>query len=565
VATPPGLCGMATAKGYMEKNTLSHSTSSDSTVPGASVAGVESDSNPSSTAGIINEPHRAGDSAGGRALHDLKRKTGRGALVSTFGQGACFALRTGSMVILARLLSPKDFGLVGMATTFTGFLGLFQDVGLSMAAVQRASITRAETSTLFWINLAVGGILAAFCAAVAPILTAFYHEPRLFWVTVVLGAGFVCSGAAAQHRATMYRDMRFPVLTIINIGSLLVSIAAGIGMAAAGLGYWALVGMNTCGIVVTVLGVWAAGGWMPSLPRWRPGVGSMLRYGGTLTLNNIIVYFAYNVDKVLLGRFWGAEVLGIYGRAYQLINLPTDNLNSTIGQVAFPALSRVQNDPARLRSYFLKGYGLFLSLVMPITMACALFAEDIVRVFLGPKWSAAVPVFRLLAPTILVFALMNPFAWLLYALGQATRSLKIALFIAPVVILSYVCGLSFGPKGVAAGFSLGTLLLVLPVIIWSTRGTPITVVDALKAVMRPLLSILIAAAAALAAGIFIQSIASPLLRLIVANSVLFGVYTVVQLFVMGQKAVYLGLLREIGVWPFNGRRGLPGSLKPADA
>ncbi len=187
----------------------------------------------------------------------------------------------------------------------------------------------------------------------------------------------------------------------------------------------------------------------------------MLKYGGTLTLNSVLIYIAYNADKVLLGRFWGAEVLGIYGRAYQFINIPTSNLNTSIGQVAFPALSRLQNEPERLRSYFLKGYGLYLSLVMPITLACALFAEDIIRVFFGPNWSGAAPVFRLLAPTIIAFALMNPFGWFLQATGLATRSLKIAVVLVPVVIFGYVAGLPYGAAGVAIGFSAVAVALEL--------------------------------------------------------------------------------------------------------
>ena len=115
----------------------------------------------------------------------------------------------------------------------------------------------------------------------------------------------------------------------------------------------------------------------------------MLRFGGTITLNGLVVYVAYNLEKVLLGRFWGADALGIYGRAYQLINIPTDNLNSAIGGVAFSALSRLQNDPVRLKSYFLKGYSLVISLTIPITIFCALFADDIVLVVLGPKWTDA--------------------------------------------------------------------------------------------------------------------------------------------------------------------------------
>jgi O-antigen/teichoic acid export membrane protein len=538
----------------------------DSMITGSSeITGVEAISNARPAVGVAQKPVDVSGAAGEPALHDLKRKTARGALVSAFGQGANFFFRIGSMVVLARLLVPEDFGLVGMVTACTGFLGLFRDAGLSMATVQRVSITRAQTSMLFWINVAVGAILAALSAVLAPILVAFYHEPRLLWVTVVLGLGFVFNGATAQHRAVLQRDMRFAVLALIDIVALLVSIAVGVGMAAAGEGYWALVGMTVCVPVVSFFGVWVAGGWVPDLPRRGAEVRSMLSYGGTVTLNSVIVYLAYNADKILLGRFCGAETLGIYGRAYQLINLPTENLNSTIGQVAFPALSRLQNDPERLRRYFLKGYGLFLSLVMPITMACALFAEDIVRVFLGQKWGAAVPVFRLLAPTILSFALVNPHAWLLLATGRTARSLKIALLIAPIIVLGYVAGLSHGPTGVAIGFSVSTVLIVAPVILWSTHGTSITAIDELKVIMRPFVSILFGAGAALAASSFTHVLAPPLLRLIAANTVLFGVYAIVLLFIMGQKAVYIELLRQIGLWPFTGRRRSEESLQPEEA
>jgi O-antigen/teichoic acid export membrane protein len=488
---------------------------------------------PNPSVAKIEDPPGAVESVGDAVPHDLKRKTARGALVSTFGQASNFVLRTGSMVVLARILNPEDFGLVGMVTACTGFLGLFRDCGLSMATVQRASISREQTSTLFWINLAVGALLAALCALAAPLLTAFYHEPRLLWITVATGTGFVFNGLGAQHRAILQRQMRFTVLTVIDLISLLAGIAVGVGMGFAGLGYWALVGMAICPPVVGALGLCAVGGWIPGPPRRGAGVLSMLQYGGKLTLNSVIVYFAYNTDKILLGRFFGPQVLGIYGRAYQLISLPTENLNGTIGQVAFTALSRLQNDPARLRSYFLKGYGLFLSLVMPITMGCALFAEDIVRVFLGQKWGSAVPVFRLLSPTIFTFALINPMAWLMYATGQATRSLKIALLIAPVVIIGYVAGLSYGPTGVATGFSVATLL---------------------KLVMRPLLSILVGAAAAIVVWGLTQSLTWPLLRLVVNNTVLFGVYAIFLCFVMGQKAAYLSLFREMGIWPLIGRR-----------
>jgi O-antigen/teichoic acid export membrane protein len=488
------------------------------------------------------------------STHNLKRRTIRGALVSTFGQGASFVLRIGSMAVLARLLDPVDFGLVAMVTACTGFLELFRDFGLSMATIQRASISQAQLSMLFWINLAVGGLLAALCAASAPLLVAFYHEPRLLWIAVVIGVGFLFNGASAQHRAMLQRDMRFTVLTALEVMSFIGSAAAGVGMAMAGRGYWALVVMSVCPSAVGAIGVWIAAQWRPGLPQWGTEVRDLLGYGGTVTLDGVITFITYNADKLLLGRFCGPQALGIYGRAYQLVNIPTANLNSTIALVVFPALSRLQNDPQRLRNYFLKGYGLFLFLVMPITMGCALCAEDIVRVFLGAKWHAAAPACRLLAPTILTFALLNPLAWLLLSTGRAMRSLNIGLLIAPVVILGEVIGLRFGPTGVAAGLSIATLGLVLPVIFWATYRTPVTARDTLMVVVRPFLAILIAAGTVLLSWSFILSLASPILRLFTANGILFGVYFGVFWFLMDQKTIYLPLLRDAGLWPIGVQR-----------
>src|SRR5262249_58492432 len=130
---------------------------------------------------------------------------------------------------------------------------------------------------------------------------------------------------------------------------------------------------------------------------------------------------AYNAEKVMIGRFWGADAIGIYGRAYQLISIPTDNLNAAVGEVAFSALSRLQDDPIRFRSYFLKGFSLVLGLTLPITVACALFADDVVFCLLGPKWKDAAAIIRLLAPTIGILAIINPLGWLMYSLGLVAR------------------------------------------------------------------------------------------------------------------------------------------------
>ena len=476
-------------------------------------------------------------------MKDLKERTIRGGVARLVAQAANFILRVGSLMVLARLLDPRDFGLVGMVTAFTGVLNLFRDFGLSTATVQRASVTEDQISTLFWINILVGVVLAVLALALAPVVASFYHEPRLFGVTAVLAMGFLFNAAGVQHSALLQRDMRFTALAVINTASLVGSTVVAIGMAKAHYGYWALVAMTITLPLITTIGLWIAAKWTPGMPRRRVGLRSMMRFGGTITLNSVVVYIAYNLEKVLLGRYWGAEAIGIYGRAYQLVNIPTDNLNGAVGEVAFSALSRVQHDPPRLKSYFLKGYSLVLALTLPITIVCALFAQDAISVFLGPKWTEAVPIFRLLAPTILIFAMINPFSWLLFATGMVGRSLKIALVITPLVIAGYVIGLPHGPKGVALGYSAAMALWILPHIAWCVHGTVISFWDVIRTLSRPLISGAVAAVLPLALQLAYGQMLSPLLRLVVGVSIFLCIYAAMLLYVMGQKEFYLDLVR----------------------
>lgn len=484
--------------------------------------------------------------------HDVKQRMARGGAVTLTSQAVRVALRTGSIMILARLLTPNEFGIVAMATMFTGLLEMFKDAGLSAAAVQQETISHEQMSALFWVNLTVGGLLALVTAAVAPVLASFYQQPDLNGITLWLSLTFLLTGAAVQHQVILQRNMSFGVLAVIEIVALLLSVSIGVIMALLHAGLWALVGMALALPLANSIGLWVATGWIPDPPRRVSSVKPLLRFGGTFMVNTFVIYIAYNLDKVLLGKVWGAEQLGIYGRAYQLANMPTENVNSAIGRVAFPALARVQNDPIRLKNYFLNGYAIFLSLVIPITFSCALMSNDIVDVFLGAAWNEAAPIFRLLAPTILAFALINPFAWLMVSSGQVVRSLKIACMITPTVILGYVIGLQAGPQGVAAGFSIAMLLIVVPMILWAKHGTLISMGDVAIAIGKPMISVMVASGVTMLILPHLAFIHSALVRLIIANMVLFGAYLLILLIIFAQKRTYLSLLQDAGIWP---RRG----------
>jgi PST family polysaccharide transporter len=479
-------------------------------------------------------------------MQEIKTKAIRGGFAKLCGQAATSVLRLGFMVVLARLLNPGDFGLVAMVTVITALLELFSTVGLSSATIQRPTVTDEQMSTLFWINILIGFLLASLCLAIAPLLVAFYHEPRLFWVTCTMGAAFLFRMAGLQHNALLQRHLRYVALTGIEILSHLTSLSVGIGLAVVGYGYWALVAAAVALPATMTACMWIVTRWIPGRPRWDTETRSMLQFGGTVVLNGVVAYIAYNFDKVLVGRVWGAYTLGYYGAAAQLVLMPTSNLNNAVGGVTFSTLSRLQNDIARYRNYFLKAYTLVISMTLPVTVFAAVFAEDLVLVILGPKWTDAIPIFRLLTPTILVFGMIDPLAWLLWSSGRQMRSLKIALVIAVLVITSYFVGLPYGPQGVAFAFSTAMVIWLVPHVIWCVHGTTISAWDLFRVAGRPLLAAAVAVSIAFAVQPYLGEVQLRFIRLLLEGSIMLVAYFGILLFVMGQKNFYFDLLKVIG-------------------
>jgi len=390
-------------------------------------------------------------------------------------------------------------------------------------------------------------MLSLICLLIAPLVVAFYHEPRVFWVTVAMGAGFLSNAAGVQHLALLQRDLRYTSLVAIEFLSQLASFGVGVGVAVAGYGYWALVVATVARPAIMTVCVWFVTAWIPLWPRRNAEVRSLVHFGGTVTMNGVLSYFTYSFDKFILGRVWGAAALGQYAVASQLVNMPTSNINMAIGGVLFAVLSRLQDDAVRFRNYFLKAYSLIVSLTLPITIFSAIFTEDIISLVLGPKWSDAATLFRLLVPAVLVFGLINPLGWFMWSSGRHVRSLKISLVIAALVITACVIGLPYGPTGIAIGFSAAMVLWLVPHVAWTLHGTTIKPSDLFRAASRPLLSACVAAISAYAVHRYAGPLQSPFLRLAVAGSVMAVVYPFMLLFVMGQKSQYLDLLRSLGM------------------
>ncbi|OWV84509.1 hypothetical protein ATY79_11325 [Rhizobium sp. R693] len=466
-------------------------------------------------------------------------------MAKLLGQLATTGIRLLYLAVLARLLNASDFGLVAMVTVVTGFLERFTHAGLSSATIQKAEISDQQISQLFWVNLLVGLFLAVTCVSLAPFVARFYDDPRLRLIMIVMASGFVFAALGVQHSALLERDLRYGALSAIDAISQFASAVLGICLALAGWSYWALVAASISSPGIYTLSCWIASGWIPKRPRSGVEVRPMLSFGGTLMLNSVVVYAGYNMEKIVLGRFWGADALGIYTRASQLVSIPVTSINAMIGGVFFSVLSRLQDDPAQFRSCFLKGYSIILAFSIPSTLFCAFFADDIILLALGPNWSSAIPVFRLMTPTILVLAIINPTYWLLVSTGRQKRSLYLGLVLSPWVILATTLGLPYGPNGVAFSYSAAMVLWLFPSIVWGLHGTPISIRALVNASCGPFIASIAAVVCAFAITHYLGPDLSSLARLLLGGTAMTVTYGWISLFLIEERSLYRSVLASL--------------------
>ena len=409
---------------------------------------------------------------------ELGARAARGGAVTMVSQGLRFGLMILTTAVLGRLLTPQDYGLVGMVAIVMGFVALFKDLGLAAATIQREELTEREVSTLFWVSLGFSLAVALVTAAGAPLVAWFFAEPRLTAVTATYAAGFVFGGLAVQHEALLRRRMGFAALAGANLAALVVNAATTVALAWKGFGYWALVyGQLAHGLAYAGC-LWAVCRWRPGRPGRLSEVRSLLAFGRDLTGFTVVNYFARNLDNLLIGRVWGAVQLGFYAKAYQLLLLPLDQVNEPITAVAVPALSRLNDDPERYRRAYLRLLEKVAMVTMPL-MAFMIAASDwIVRVVLGPQWDETALIFMLLGISGLFQPVANTTGWLLISQGRGRHLAQWGLIGGSVSVAAIVAGLPWGPAGVALSYSLARVLVCDPLLYWWVgREGPVRALD----------------------------------------------------------------------------------------
>jgi O-antigen/teichoic acid export membrane protein len=407
---------------------------------------------------------------------DIKRRTIRGGLVTALSQVVKQVLAIGSVILLSRLLSPADTGLVAMVIVIIGFNNLISDLGLSVATIQRPEIDQAQASTLFWLNVALGLALTIITALAAPAVAWFYREPRLNFITVVISVSFLIGGLSVQHRALLRRQMRFTPLAVIEVATGIISTLVGVVAAVMGAGYWALVYMQLAMAPVQLIGSWIACPWKPSPPRWAEGVRSMISFGANLTGFRIVNYISRNIDNVLIGFFYGATALGLYARAYSLLLLPLGRINEPLAAVAVPALSRLVEEPERYRSAYRRIVSSLCMVTMPLVALMVGASHWVVLVLLGEQWLSAAPIFALLGISGLIEPFLYTFSWIFTSQARTSEQFQWGIVNTVLTVVAICIGLPWGPEGVAAAYGISGLLVRAPISFWFVgRRGPVNV------------------------------------------------------------------------------------------
>ena len=473
-------------------------------------------------------------------MAQLKRKSVRGGSITAVAQAANVAIHFLSTVTLARILHPEEFGVISMVLAVTLFARLFRDLGLSSSTIQRQALTKEQLSTLYWINVLAGATLTAIVAASAPLVAWFYGRPELTWVTVALSFSFLIGSFSTQQGALLIREMRFGRSAIATLSGALATFVISAVLALQGWSYWALVvGTLSGGILTTVL-LNSLSGWRPGRPRRGTGVRSMLRYGLNLTAFDFVNYFARNLDNILIGKFAGADALGLYSRAYNLLMFPITNLRGPINSVAFPALSRLQKHPVEFRQYYRLVIGVLAVTSMPLVGFFYVAAEPMIRVALGERWLPVAGLFSILAFAAFFQTPASFRGTVLMSLGLGRRHLEQGVMNAIVTCAGFLVGIRWGATGVAVSYALSSTLLVYAMHHFSFRGTPLQVRDFFGPILSPVLGTLLAVLVTL--GVRTQGWVPSLPIFDLAVS--FGIFALVYLGALSLQADSRALLRQ---------------------
>jgi PST family polysaccharide transporter len=376
----------------------------------------------------------------------------------------CFAVS----VVLARTLSPREFGLMGMIVVFTGFADLFGELGFGSAIIQKQDLQPRHLNSVFWVNVASGLVLTAVFITASSWMAAFYGEPLLGPLTRVVALNFLLGSLAIVQRKMLVKSMDFRRLFLVEIVAIALSGLVAIAAALSGLGVWSLVAQSLVLTAVSVVMLWSFSTWRPAFRVDIGAIRELFAYSANLLGFNVLNYWTRNLDNVLIGRFIGSAPLGIYARAYGLMLLPIGQVTSVLTGVMFPAMSVIQGDLEKVKRVYLRATRSIALVTFPLVIGLLVVADSFVRTIYGDRWSAAVPVVRILCLIGVIHSVGTTMGWIYNSQGRTDIQLRWGLYVFVVKTIAFLIGLRWGITGVAAAYTVSSYLLWYPN--WTMAG-----------------------------------------------------------------------------------------------
>jgi PST family polysaccharide transporter len=408
-------------------------------------------------------------------LHDLKGKSVRAGFSSITIDLISQLVRVGSMIIMARLLLPEHFGLVGMVTALTVFAERLKHLGLSTATIQQKHISHEQVSALFWINASTGVVITVAIMGFSPLIASFYDQPSLVLIAMTMSLGFTFGGLTVQHEALLRRQLKLFDVACVQVIATFLSAIIAIGLALNGFTYWALVWKEVARTGVEMMGMWIACRWWPSLPSFQVDIKPLLRTGSNLIAADTVYFLSRSADQLLLGKFAGASALGLYKQAFQLMALPMGLACQSVEHAALPSLSALQDQPERYQRYYTKILALLSFVSIPLATYLAIFSEEIVHVVLGASWESAAQIFRVLAIAALIEPLYTTYGMVMITQKKTKELAMWTLLHGMSLVIGFAIGIPWGAVGVAVGYTIANYVLVLPSLWFCFKGTSLSI------------------------------------------------------------------------------------------
>lgn len=374
------------------------------------------------------------------------------------------------VVVLARLLSPRDIGLAAMVLAFSSLILVFSDLALGAALIQRRELSERDRSTVFWTSVGAGTLFMLIGFAVAGPISAFYGEPEVRALFLGFSLSFLVTALGSTHSALLVREMNFRSLELRLIAGNLAGAGVGIGLAAAGFGAWAIIAQQLAVAGTSTLLLWVFSGWRPHFVYSRESLRILGRFGGNVFGTRLLFYLSRNADNLLIGRFLGPAALGAYSIAYNIMLVPFEKIAGPVQDVLFPAFSRMQDLPTEMGSVWLRAIRFVAALTLPAMLGLAVVADDFVHVVLGSRWEAAVPVIQILAGVGFLQSLVRLNSSILQARDRTGLLFRWSLLVTGANVVAFAVGVQWGIVGVAAAYALSNILLQ-PVNVYLTART----------------------------------------------------------------------------------------------